>query len=113
MTSLYIKIAAFIALVLGAYAFGHHNAAQGGKLALAKELAFQAKSYQAAVEHWQKVAVDADEALRKAQAAIPRTGQRVSNEVRNNPTSIDCVVPDAVVDRLQEGIDAGAANAAR
>ncbi len=113
MTSLYIKIAAFIALLLGAYAFGHHNSSQGGKIALAKELAFQAKAYQTAVEKWQKAALDADEALRKAQAAIPRTGQRVSDEVRNNPTSADCVVPDAVADRLQEGISAGAANTAR
>ncbi len=110
---LYIKIAAAIALLLGAYAFGHHNAKQGGKLALAKELAFQAEAYRAQVEQWQKAAIDADDALRKAQAAIPRTGQRVSDEVRNNPTSVDCVVPDAVVDRLQEGVNASAANAAR
>ena len=51
----------------------------------------------------------AEDALAKALDRIPRTGQKVADSVKANPTSPDCVVPGPVADSLQDGIDSGKA----
>lgn len=51
----------------------------------------------------------AEGALAKALDRIPRTGQKVADSVKANPTNPDCVVSAAVADSLQDGIDSGKA----
>lgn len=54
-----------------------------------------------------KRADEAESKLAKALAKSPQTGKKVADAVRNNPAPVNCVVPDAVVDSLQAGIDSG------
>jgi outer membrane murein-binding lipoprotein Lpp len=69
-----------------------------------KLAADQAKAYQAAVEHWQKIAYDTDEKLQAALKAQPKTGQTVREVIRNAPST--CTVAPAAVERLRAGVKA-------
>ena len=64
------------------------------------------------IEYWQQYANEKDEALQKALKAQPHTGSKVERAVHDHPTRPDCIAPDPVIDELQDGIRAGAANTA-
>lgn len=102
-----IKLAAAILALCGALWGGYHYRDLSCQRDAAKAESAALKAVEAQRDAWQQRAYESDEALRKAQAAIPPSGQRVANEVRKHPTSPDCRVPDDVVRQLQDGIDAG------
>ncbi len=106
----YWKALAAVLLGVLLWGWGYATARTVGQLALAQQLNAQAAAYRKQAERWQAQAIAADDALRKAQAALPKTGQRVADAIRANPTSPDCRVPDAVVSGLQDGIDASKAH---
>lgn len=99
----WIELGVFLALLAGAAWLGYDYKA--GKCAEAENA--QLKAVEAQRDEWQRRAYESDEALRIAQQKVPQTGKQVDDEVSKHPTSPDCVVPDAVADRLQDGIDAG------
>jgi hypothetical protein len=98
-----LALAAFLAYTAWMYRLGGTEARKDCTERENAEL----KAERAQVEYWQKQAFDKDEALRKALSALPKTGSKVERVVHDHPTSPACVVPDAVVDALQDGIDAG------
>jgi hypothetical protein len=111
--NIYIKLLTAIVLVgIGALAAHHFTAtAYEGEMTahLLADSRAQAQAEQAARE----ASVAADAKLAKATQKIPHTGQKVSEAVHDNPTSPDCVVPDAAADSLQDGIRSGEASATR
>jgi hypothetical protein len=71
------------------------------------------KAQDALIQQAAERAAKTDKRLADVLAHLPPTGRKVEEAVRAHPTSPDCVVPDAAADALQDGIRAGAANAAR
>lgn len=105
----YWKPIAAVLLCALCFGWGYKTAALAGKYALASQLNAQADAYRKTIEQWQARSYKADEALAKAQAAIPQTGTKVDHATRAHPTSPACVAPDAVADELQNGVDGGKA----
>ena len=57
-------------------------------------------------------AAKADDRLRERLSKIPTTGRKVNDAVRDHPSNPACIAPDAPIDVLQDGIDAGKADTA-
>ena len=108
----YIKVGAAALLLSAAFSAGWYFNGLRLTAKMETERRQVAEDARALIEQAQKQAYDADEALRKAQQKIPRTGQKVADAVREHPTSPECVVPDAAADALQNGVRASAASAA-
>ena len=71
------------------------------------------KAQDALIEQAAERAAKTDKKLADALAKLPRTGSKVERAVHDHPTRPDCIAPNPVIDELQDGISAGAANTAR
>lgn len=85
-----------------AYDYGRSEADAAAAAAKARQYQLDLNAIRTATA----LAKEAQGKLDKALANVPRTGQRVSDAVRNNPTPVTCVVPKEVTDALNEGISA-------
>lgn len=107
MTPSQIILTAKACALLVVLAFVYWLGGQSGRTNLAE---YKAK---VATDHLKELAAADDRTasveskLAAALAKRPQTGRKVADAVRDNPAPADCVVPDAVIDSLQEGIDSG------
>lgn len=92
-----------VALVL--FGAGWYFGGIGGRLDCAQQRIETYKTNERVIAAEIKRADEAEAKLAKALAKSPQTGKKVADAVRNNPAPVSCVVPDAVVDSLQVGID--------
>lgn len=99
----WIKVGAILLVLALFYGWGYHTAKLAGSLALQSERLAIANDARVQIEAAQKQAYDADEALRKAQQASPKS--RVREVVRENHS--DCVRPPAVDKRLRDALREG------
>ncbi|MFD0738252.1 hypothetical protein ACFQZQ_02975 [Lysobacter koreensis] len=105
----YWKPIAVLVLLLAVYGWGRMDGKTGAEWACNQGRLADYVAAQKRLIAEQARTAKAEQALVDALGKIPRTGQKVINAVRANPTPDVCVASDPVVDSLQDGIDAGKA----